>query len=62
MRKVDDILSAYNIQRSGEEIREELSKAGYQIVLIEDEAGEPYVPNENTVRISIEDWRRLNHG
>lgn len=21
---------------------------------------EPYVPNENTVRLSIEDWRKLN--
>lgn len=62
MDKVDAILSAYNIQNSGEEIREELAKAGYQIVLIEDEAGQPYVPNENTVRIPIEDWRRLNRG
>ena len=23
---------------------------------------EPYVPNENTVRLSIEDWRRINRG
>jgi hypothetical protein len=23
---------------------------------------EPYVPNENTVRLSIEDWRKLNQG
>lgn len=26
------------------------------------DSGEEYVPNENTFRIPLEDWRKLNHG
>ena len=35
-----------------------------QIVAMWTDSGddEPYVPNENTVRLSVEDWRKLNHG
>jgi hypothetical protein len=60
--EVDDILSAGNIYYTGEEIQERLAQHGYQVVLVEDDVGQPYVPNENTVRIPIEDWRRLNSG
>lgn len=37
-----------------------LYEAGFVIVPMEPD--EPYVPNENTVRLSMEDWRKLNRG
>ena len=41
-----------------------LFMAGFVIVPMEEKRGDddPYVPNENTVRLSVEDWRKLNHG
>lgn len=38
----------------------ELHKSGFRIV--DTCVDEPYVPNENTVRLSMADWRRINRG
>ena len=32
---------------------------GFVVQPLDDD--KPYQPNENTVRISVEDWRRINH-